>query len=103
MYNYVGKRKATHILRHLVYRHNYCFAHMMTGRPVLGNIVIINYITMTTDSKTSIHRGKGKNMSFVMLSQEVHNKMLMLPSGNDCYDVVRKCDHTTSKSVRKPE
>ena len=30
---------------------------------------------MTTDSKTSIHRGNGQNMLFVMLSQEVHNKM----------------------------
>ena len=57
---------------------------MMTGRPVLGSIVIANYITVTTDSKTSIHRGKGQNMLFVMLSQdsaqEVHNKMPMLPS-----------------------
>ena len=52
----------------------------MTGRPVLGSIVIANYITVTTDSKTSIHRGKGQNMLFVMLSQEVHNKMPMLPS-----------------------
>ena len=42
LYYYVGKRKATHILRHLVYRHNSCFAHMMTGRPVIGSIVIAN-------------------------------------------------------------
>ena len=48
----VDKRKTTHILRHLVYRHNLCFARMMTGRPVLGSIVIANYITETTDSKT---------------------------------------------------
>jgi len=53
MYNYVGKRKATHILRHLVYRHDYCFAYMMTCRPVLGSIVIANYITLKTNSKTS--------------------------------------------------
>ena len=80
MYYDVGKRKATHILRHLVYRRNSCFAHMVPGRPVLGSIVIVNYNTVTTDSKTSIHRGKGQNMLFVMLSQEVYNKMLMLPS-----------------------
>ena len=53
---------------------------MMTGRPVLGSIAIANYTTVTTGSKTSIHRGKGQPMLFVMLSQEVHNKMPMLPS-----------------------
>ena len=53
---------------------------MMTGRPVLGSIVIANYITVTTDSKTSIHRGLDQYMLFVILSQEVHNKMPMLPS-----------------------
>jgi len=53
---------------------------ILIGRPVLGSIVIANYITMTTDSKTSIHRDKGKTMLFVMLSQEVHNKMPMLHS-----------------------
>jgi len=53
---------------------------MMTGRPVLGSIVIAIYITVTTDSKTSIHRGKGQHMLFVMLSQEIHNKIPMLPS-----------------------
>ena len=51
---------------------------------MLGSIVIANYITVTTDSKTSIHRGKGQKTLFVMLSldsaQEVHNKMPMLPS-----------------------
>ena len=47
---------------------------------MLGSIVIANYITVTTDSKTSIHRGKGQHMLFVMLSQEVHNKMPMLSS-----------------------
>ena len=47
---------------------------------MLGSFVIANYITVTTDSKTSIHRGEGQNMLFVMLSQEVHNKMPMLPS-----------------------
>ena len=45
-------------------------------RPVRGSIVTANYITVTTDSKTSINRGKGQNMLFV----EVHNKILMLPS-----------------------
>ena len=55
-------------------------SYMMTGRPVLGSIVTANYITVTTDSKTSIHKGKFQNMLFVMLSQEVHNKMPMLPS-----------------------
>ena len=53
------------------------FAHMMTGRPVLGSIIVI---TGKLTLKTSIHRGKGQNMLFVMLSQEVHNKMPMLPS-----------------------
>ena len=47
---------------------------------MLGSIVIAKYMTVTTDSKTSIHRGKGQNMLFVMLSQEVHNKMPRLPS-----------------------
>ena len=46
---------------------------------MLGNIVIANYnITVTTDSKPSIQRGKDQNMLFVMLSQEMHNKMPML-------------------------
>ena len=47
---------------------------------MLGSTVIANYITVTTDSKTSIHRGKGQHMLFVMLSQEAHNKMPMLTS-----------------------
>ena len=47
---------------------------------MLGSIVIANYITVTTDSKTSTHRGKGQNVLFVMLSQEVQNKLPMLPS-----------------------
>ena len=38
---------------------------MMTGRPVLGSIVIANYITVRTDTKTSIHRGKGQTRLFV--------------------------------------
>ena len=50
---------------------------MMTVRPVLGSIVIANYITVTTNSKTSI---QVKAKIFFMLSQEVHNKMPMLPS-----------------------
>ena len=45
---------------------------------MLGSIAIANYIT--TDSKTSIHRCKDQDMLFVMLSQEVHNKMPMLQS-----------------------
>ena len=60
---------------------------MMTDRPVLWSLVIANYITMTTDSETSIHRGKGQNMLFVKLNQDVYNKMPMLPSednANDC-------------------
>ena len=47
---------------------------------MLGSIVIANYITVTTDSKTSIQKSKGQNMLFVMLSQEVHIKMPVLPS-----------------------
>ena len=47
---------------------------------MLGSIVTANYITVRTDSKISIHRGKGQNMLFVMLSQDVHNKMPMLSS-----------------------
>ena len=46
---------------------------------MLGSIVIANYITVITDSKTSTG-GKGQNTLFVMLSQEDHNKMPMLPS-----------------------
>ena len=45
---------------------------------MLGSIVIANYITVTTDSKSSIHRGKGQNMLFIILSQEVHNKKPVL-------------------------
>ena len=88
MYYCVGKRKATDILRYLVYKHNYCFAHIMTGRPVLGSIVIANYNTVITYSKTSIHRSKGQNVLFVMLSQEVHNKMPMLPSEETLLPVI---------------
>ena len=47
-------------------------------RPVLGRLVIANYITATTDLEISFHRGKGHNRLFVKLSQEVHNKMPML-------------------------
>ena len=46
---------------------------------MLRSIVIGNYIAVTTDRNTSIHRGKGRNMLFVILSQQVHNKMPMLP------------------------
>ena len=46
-------------------------------------------------------------MLFVMLSQEVHNKMPMLPSEETllitAQDLVRKCDSSTSKSARKLE
>ena len=55
----------------------------MTARPVLGGLIIANYITVTIGLETSIHRGKGHtgcNMFFVKLSQEVHNKIAMLPS-----------------------
>ena len=51
----------------------------MTDRPVLGGIVIANYITVTTDSETSIHISKGHNL-FVKLSQEIHNKVSVLPA-----------------------
>ena len=53
---------------------------MMTGRPVLGSIVIANYISVTTDSKNLYPQGKGHNILFVMLNQEVDNKMPMLLS-----------------------
>ena len=59
----------------------------MTDRPVLGSLVIANYITVTTESETSIHRGKGHHLLFAKLSQDVHNKMPMLSlkaSANDC-------------------
>ena len=46
---------------------------------MLGGLVIANYITVTTDSETSVHTGKGHNLLFVKLSQEVHNEMPMLP------------------------
>ena len=54
-----------------------CFAHMMTGRLVVGSILLsANYITCSDNRlKTSIHRGIGQNMLSVMLSQEVHDKM----------------------------
>ena len=46
---------------------------------MLGNLVSANYNIVTTVSETSIHKGKDHNM-FVKLSQEVYNKMPMLPS-----------------------
>ena len=71
-----------------------------------GSIVIANYIIVTTDSKTSTRRGEGQNMLFIMLSQEVHKNAyvaLRKDTANDPYDLVRKCDSSTSKSARKPE
>ena len=47
---------------------------------MLGSLVIANFITVTTESETSIHTGKGHHMLFVKLSQEDHNKMSMLSS-----------------------
>ena len=76
---------------------------MMTVRPVLGSIVIANYIIVTTDSKTSIHIGQGQNILFVMLSQEFHKNAcvaLRRDTANACWDLVRKYD--SSKSARKP-
>ena len=71
---------------------------------MLGSIVIVNYITVKTDSKTSIN---SQNMLFVMLSQDVHNKMPVLSSEETLLMtakiIVRKCDSSTSKSARKPE
>ena len=60
---------------------------------VLGSFVIANYITMKTDSKTSIHRGKAQTMLFVMLRQEVRHKMpvaLRRDTANDCNDIARQ-------------
>ena len=54
---------------------------------MLGSLVIANYITVTSYLEISIHRGKDHHMLFVKLSQEVYNKMPMLPSkdsANDC-------------------
>ena len=53
------------ILRHLVYRHTLVFCSYDD-----------NYAAVTKP----IHRGKGQNMLFIMLGQELHNKMPMLPS-----------------------
>ena len=39
-----------------------------------------NYITVATDSETSIHRGKSHSLLLVKLHKEVHNKMYKLPS-----------------------
>ena len=58
----------------------FCSYDRQTSARVYTCTVIANYITVTTDTKTSIHRGKGQHMLFVMLSQEVHNKMPMLLS-----------------------
>ena len=46
------------------------FALTMRGRPLLESLVIANYITLTTDSETSIHRVKCNDLLFVKLSQE---------------------------------
>ena len=45
-----------------------------------GSFVIANYITVATDSATSIHIGKGHKLLFVKIRQEIHNKMPMLLS-----------------------
>ena len=52
------------------------------ARPVLGRLVIANFITVTTDSEISIHKAKGKGHKslFVKSGHEVHNEMPMLPS-----------------------
>ena len=49
---------------------------------MLECLVIANNITVTTNSETSIHRGKDHkdNMLFVKLGQEVYNKMRMFPA-----------------------
>ena len=49
---------------------------------MLGGIVIANYITVTTDSETSIHRGKGH--LFVKISQENAYFALVRDNANDC-------------------
>ena len=46
---------------------------MTTDRPVLGSLVIANYITATTDLEISTHRDKGHSLLFA------NNKMPMLP------------------------
>ena len=53
----------------------------MTNRPMLGSLVnYITLITVTTDSETSVHRGKDRNLLFVKVSPEVHIIIPMLPS-----------------------
>ena len=52
----------------------------MTGRPVVERIVIANYITVTTDWKTSLYPLRQRPIYVVVLSQEVHNAVPMLPS-----------------------
>ena len=49
----------------------------MAGRPVLGSIVIVNYITVTTDWKPLSTEVKAK---ICCLLCQVHSKMPMLPS-----------------------
>ena len=51
----------------------YSYNDRQTSARGYSCIVIANYITVTTGSETSIH--KGHNL-FVKLSQEIHNKML---------------------------
>ena len=49
---------------------------------MLGGIVIANYITVTTDSETPIHRGKCHNLFVCEVKpiDQIHYKMPMLPS-----------------------
>jgi len=61
VYNNIDKSNENHILGHLVYRHNLCFAHKQS---VQDYFVIPNYITVTTYPETSIQRGKGHNLVF---------------------------------------
>ena len=44
---------------------------------MLGSIVTANYITVTTDSKTSIHRAKGQNM----FQSQPGNQSSLVPVG----------------------
>ena len=49
-------------------------------------------------------RGRGNNLFFVKLSQQIHNRIPMLSSEetcntNDCYEFVKKCDNSTQDSL----
>ena len=73
---------------------------------MLGSIIIANYIPVTNDSESSIHRGKEVNLLslFVKLHQKVQNKMPTLLSEEKLLMIATTlCRGVTAQHERQPE